>query len=77
MINKESGADCGQSPVGGVEEGIGGLVVLRAYPLALDLANFRGGQSLRFQEYGQTPHPETVFLPQTVPSFEFQPLDFG
>ena len=38
MINKESGADCGQSPVGGVEEGIGGLVVLRAYPLALENA---------------------------------------
>ena len=38
MINKESGADCGQSPVGGVEEGICGLIVLRAYPLALENA---------------------------------------
>lgn len=39
-------------------------------------ANFRGGQSLRFQEYGQTPHPETVFLSQTVSFFEFHPLGF-
>ena len=41
MINKESGADCGQSPVGGVEEGIGGLVALRSYPLALENASQR------------------------------------
>lgn len=38
MVNKERCADCGQSPVGGVEEGIGGLVVLRTYPLALEHA---------------------------------------
>lgn len=27
MINKERRSDCGQSPVGGVEEGVGGLVI--------------------------------------------------
>ncbi len=36
IINKERRADSGQRPVGGVEKGIGGLVVLRAYPLALE-----------------------------------------
>ena len=38
MINKERRSDCGQSPVGGVEEGIGGLVVLRTNPFALEYA---------------------------------------
>ena len=43
MINKERRSDCGQSPIGGVEEGIGGLVVLRAYPFALEYAPQRLG----------------------------------
>ena len=38
MINKERRSDCGQRPVGGVEEGIGGLVVLRTNPFALEYA---------------------------------------
>ncbi len=38
MINKERRSDCGQSPVGGVKEGIGGLVVLRTNPFALEYA---------------------------------------
>ena len=38
MINEERRADCGQSPVGCVEEGVGGFIVLRTYPLALEYA---------------------------------------
>ena len=36
IVYKEEFADGGQGPVGGVEEGVGGLVVLRADPFALE-----------------------------------------
>ena len=43
MVDKECCSDGSQSPVGGVEEGIGGLVVLRSYPLALEYPPQRFG----------------------------------
>ena len=43
VVDKEIGANSGQGSVGGVEEGVGGLVVLRAYPLALEYAPQRLG----------------------------------
>ena len=38
VVDEQRCSDRGQSPVGCVEEGVGGLVVLRAYPLALEYA---------------------------------------
>ena len=38
MVNKEYCSDGSQGSVGGIEEGIGGLVVLRANPLAFEYA---------------------------------------
>ena len=38
VVDEQRCSDRGQSPVGCVEEGVSGLVVLRAYPLALEYA---------------------------------------
>ena len=38
VVNEEGFSDSGQGPIGCVEEGIGGLVVLRTYPLSLEYA---------------------------------------
>ena len=35
IVDEKRSSDRGQSPVSGVEEGVCGVVVLRAYPLAL------------------------------------------
>lgn len=43
MVDKEYRSDGSQGPVGGVEEGVGGLVVLWAYPLALEYSPQRFG----------------------------------
>ena len=43
VVNEEYCSDGSQGPVGGVEEGISGLVVLRSYPLALEYAPQRLG----------------------------------
>ena len=43
VVDKEYCSDGSQGPVGGVEEGIGGLVVLRSYPLALEYSPQRFG----------------------------------
>ena len=38
VVDEEGGSDGSQSAVGGMEERVGGLVVLRSYPFALEHA---------------------------------------
>ena len=63
MINKERRSDCGQSPIGGVEEGIGGLVVLRAYPFALEYAPQRLGDVEMRRGFSPWAFPYTLIIP--------------
>ena len=63
VVDKEYCSDGGQGPVGGVEEGISGLVVMRSYPLALEYAPQRFGD-IEVRRVGREEEEEqSPFLP--------------
>ena len=64
VVDEQRSSDGGQSPVSGVEEGVCGLVVLRAYPLALKDAP----QSLRNVEVRRVRREVEEEKPSALPN---------
>jgi len=78
VVDEEGCSDRGQSPVSGVEEGVGGLVVLRAYPLALkDAPQCLGNVEVR-RVGREVEEEKPSALPNgPQPLYEFASVDAG